>query len=68
MDFDLLRTYTQMMHVDFSESTSGNLQLARVVYNKPEFWKDLELFNFLGDLVLVNNTNSRLECLNFHMK
>ena len=67
MDFDLLRIYTQMS-LDFSESTSSNLQLARVVYNQLEFWKDLELFNYLGNLVLVNNTNSRLECLNFHMK
>lgn len=49
----------------FSDQT--DYLYARIAFNKPESWKDRQLFELLGQLVMVGATNKALDSFNLQM-
>lgn len=68
--FQLMQPLTQMSLNEFHESKISvkDFLQARISFNQSEDWKDLELFKYLGNEVLIRATNRCLDSINHFIR
>lgn len=68
--FQLMQPLTQMSLDEFHESKISvkDFLQARISFSRTEDWKDLELFEHLGNEVLIRATNHCLDSINHFMR
>ena len=68
--FKALKLLTQYTFEQYQSSkiSTKDFLYARISFNQHEDWKDLELFKYLGNEVLICATNRALDSINHFMR